>query len=268
MRLKRLGLIALAGCISCGTLTAQDESTNDVYNQIASMEYKQWSFTPKWYYYNKYWGTVINMPWPLPDVKGWIAGIGMHDKQGWVTPTLPYVPYYNFIGDNYVNEKWRQMYPHRLTASAEAEVQAGHTDDEREFWNDINITDVALYTDRSTDLPGVGAQAVPADDRAEYNQRILDHIYNIRRLGGQQNTRIADELRMEYDVIREEISIVGSAHERNANRLRTLQSCNNRLRRLAEKAEDAYAVLRLAEEPWLKRISNYNRKWRRKTVIK
>ena len=246
------------------TAKAQDESSSDIYNQIASMEYKQWSFTPKWYYYNKYWGTVVDMPWPIPDIKGWIPGLGVHDSQGYVVPTLPYVPFYNLIGDNYVNQKWRQMFPLRTAAAAESNLQAVQTESEKDFWNDIQIKDLAVFTDRSTNLPVIGARSVTSDERDELSQHILDRLFQIRELGGEADTykELVEELRMEYDVIHEEVDLIGGSHEHNANRLRSLQGCNNRLRKLSRKVDSAYKLISNMEDPAMKHLSTVNRRYR------
>lgn len=264
-RFKKIAMTFLLAVIGSVSVQAQDESDGDIYNQIASMEYKQWSFTPKWYYYNRYWGTVIDMPWPIPDIKGWIPGLGVHDSQGYVVPTLPYVPFYNFIGDNYVNQKWRQMYPLRVEASAESWLQATQTEEEKKFWTDIQKKDMAVYLDRSTDMPLIGANAVTGDERDELSQNILDNLFEIRELGGEADKykELVEDLRLEYDVIREEISLVNSSHEHNANRLRNLQDCNNRLRKLDKKVRATYKLINNMEDPAMKHLSTVNKRWRK-----
>ena len=259
---KMMAAILLA-VIGMGSAYAQDESDGDIYNQIASMEYKQWSFSPDWYYYNRYWGTVVDMPWPIPDVRGWLPGLGVHDNQGYVVPTLPYVPFYNFIGDNYVNEDWRQMYPLRVEAAAEAWLQAIQTEKEKNFWNKIQLKDLAVYTDRSTDMPLIGANAVTKDERDELGQNINDYLFKIRDLGGQSDKykEVVEDLRLEYNVIREEATLVNSSHEHNANRLRNLQDCNNRLQKLNKKVISTYKLLSGAEDPFMKAFSANNKRF-------
>ena len=277
MRLKRFLLMMIFGILALGSVQAQDESTDDLYNQFSSMEYRKWGFTPKWYYYSWYRKSIrvlgVKISWDEP-------GLGVHDNG----------PAGIAGGDGYVNERWRMMSPLRVTAATEAALQANNTDDEREFWKDINIKDAAVFLDRSTDLPLVGASAVTSVDRDEFSQQILDNIYAIRRLADedQQLTSgshtnpswaqdgdilerpsskyddIADELKLEYDVIREEISAVANSHEANANRLRLLQDCNNRLQKLSRKSSSIYATLYAADQPWMKNLTQMNKKWRRK----
>ena len=224
----------------------------DYYNQIASQEYKQWKFTPESYYYSWY---KEKLDLGLVTIKYDTPGLGIHDKG----PAG-----IGIGGDNYVNEKWRQMYSLRLVAASESNVQATHTDDEREFWEEINIKDAAVYLDRSTDLPVIGAKTVTKTDRDEFGQRILDNLYNIRKLDNGKYDDMADDLSMEYDVIMEEVSIVGAAHEANSNRLRTLQECNNRLRKLDKKVVQVYNALKFSCEPWMKNLNDLNRKYRRR----
>jgi len=243
MEMKRILMLIFVACFFTGKMYAQDESDNDIYNQIGSMEYKHWKFSPRAYYYSWDYKRVLGIKIPIP-------GLGIHDNG----PAG-----IGIGGDGYVDEKWRQMYPLRMTASTEALLQAGQTEDEKKFWKEINIKDLLVYADRSTDLPLVGAKTVTSDDRNEFSQRILDDIHEIRELGGSENERIADDLRMEYDIIREEINIVVSAHEANANRLRTLQACNNRLRKLSKKSATIYSAQRLKHEPWMRTLSNYTR---------
>ena len=251
MKMKRFFMAVMVGICSLCIASAQDESDDDLYKQIASMEYKSWGFSPKWYYYSWYRESIkvlgVTISWDEP-------GLGVHDDG----------PAGIGGGDSYVDQKWRQMYPLRLTAAGESVTQARYTDNEREFWEDINIKDAAVYLDRSTSIPLIGASAVTSDDRDEYGQQILDNIFKIRDLGGEQNEDIADWLRTEYDTIMEEVNLLKNVHEANSNRLRSLQSCNNRLKKLSRKSNSIYAGRAIMEEPWVKNLEQVNRQWRRK----
>ena len=251
MKCKRLGLALVVFICSLYAAWAQDESISDLYNQIASMEYKSWGFTPKWYYYSWYRKSIrvagIKISWDEP-------GLGIHDNG----------PAGIGGGDGYVKQRWRQMYPLRVTAAGESNIQAGYTDSERKFWEDINIKDAAVWLDRTVNLPFIGASAVTSDDRDEYGQQILDNIHKIRELGGEENEDIADWLRTEYDTIMEEVNILRDVHEANSNRLRSLQSCNNRLRKLSRRSNSIYSGRALLEERWVKNLEQVNKQWRRK----
>lgn len=251
MKMKRFLMAVMVGICSLLTVSAQDESGDDLYNQIASMEYKSWGFTPKWYYYSWY---KKKIDLGLFSITVDAIGLGIHDDgPGGIGG-----------GDSYVDQKWRQMYPLRLTAAGESNIQARYTDNEREFWEDINIKDAAVFLDRSTNIPFIGASAVTSDDRDEYRQQILDNIFKIRELGGEQNEDIADWLRTEYDTIMEEVNLLSGVHEANSNRLRSLQSCNNRLKKLSKKSNSIYAGRALLEERWVKNLEQINKQWRRK----
>lgn len=216
---------------------------NDYYNQLASMETgQQWKFTPRSYYYSWDYKRVLGIKVPIP-------GLGVHDNG----PAGVGVG-----GDGYVDERWRIMTPLRAATVTQSVLQGRNTEKEKNFWKDVNLRDMLVYADRSTDLPLVGAKAVTKDERDEYSQQILDNIFDIRELG-EKYDEAADEIQMQYDVIREEISIVGSAHEDNARRLRNLQECNKRLKELADESSSLYQVFKTAEEPWMKELAKYNR---------
>lgn len=214
---------------------------NDYYNQIASMEYRQWKFTPRSYYYSWDYKRVFGIKIPIP-------GMGVHDRG----PAGVGIG-----GDNYVNEPWRLMTPLRATAVAEALMESRNTESEKDFWNKIQIKDLVVYTDRSTNLPLVGAKSVTADERDEISQSILDMLFEISELDKDNNYRqLLDDYRMQYDAIHEEVDLIGSSHEDNSRRLRNLQECNNQLRKLQKKVAGAFNIIRHMEGSGLKQLSN------------
>lgn len=218
----------------------QSFAQNDYYNQLASMETgQQWKFSPRAYYYSWDYDYVLG-------VKIWIVGTGVHDNgPGGI----------GIGGDGYVDEKWRIMTPLRAITVTQSALQGRNTEKEKNYWKDVNLRDLLVFADRSTDIPLVGAKAVTKDERDEYSQQILDNMFNIRELGAKYND-VAKNIRMQYDEIREEISIVGSAHEDNARRLRSLQECNNRLKELADQSMKLYQYLKIVEDPTMKALDN------------
>lgn len=240
MRLRHLLLVG-AGLLVAASGAAQSDS--NIRDQIASMEYRQYSFSPRWYYYNRYWGTVLDMPSPIPDIKGYLPGAGLHDSQGWVYPSeLVAVPFYNFWGDNYVNERWRLMTPLRTVAAAEALLQKGRVQGERDWWQKIQIKDAVSYLDKSTDLPVVGAVGVTRDEREELAQTILDAVFKLTENGNTRYESLVELILGEYDAIQEEVSAISGSFTDNARKLRNLQDCNHRLRALSEKVGRVIAV--------------------------
>lgn len=227
-------LLVGAGWLVATAASAQSDS--NIEDQIASMEYKQYSFSPRWYYYNKYWGTVIDMPSPIPDINGYLPGAGLHDSQGWVYPSeLIAVPFYNFWGDNYVNEYWRLMTPLRTAAAAEALLQKGRVQGERDYWQKIQLKDAVVYLDKSTDLPAVGAVGVTREEREKLSQTILDAVFFLTEGGNTRYNKMLELIIGEYDSIQEEVSSIAGSFTDNARKLRNLQDCNYRLRSLSER---------------------------------
>lgn len=220
MMKRKMILVLMSATMCMQHMYAQHDKDN--YNQWASMEYKQWSFTPKSYYYNKYWGTVVNMPWPIPDIKGWIPGIGVHDKQGWVVPTLPYVPYYNFIGDNYVNESWRQMTKLRSGATVTHIIESSYTKKEDEHWNTVYKEDLATIADRNLEV----SYSMTSDTRNRLKEQITDNL-------SAMNDDTADNFRLEYDRILANISNIRNAHMDNAKKIVAYENENRALEKLA-----------------------------------
>ena len=149
------------------------------------------------------------------------------------------------------------MTPLRATAVAEALMESRNTESEKDFWNKIQIKDLVVYTDRSTNLPVVGAKSVTADEREAISQNILDMLFEISELDKDNKyQQLLDDYRMQYDAIHEEVDLIGSSHEDNAKRLRNLQECNNRLRKLEKKVAGAFNIIRNTEGPGVKQLSN------------
>ena len=134
--------LTLALAASSLTLAAQKPvSDKDKQNQLASMEYMQWNFTPASYYYSWYWKR-INLGLFSIWVK--MPGQGWHDKgPAGLIPAL---------GDNYVNEQWRQMTPLRATSTAEAAVAKPIRGDTQELWTRTREDDALEIADNELDI--------------------------------------------------------------------------------------------------------------------
>lgn len=266
---RRLMGWLVAAMVTAIPLHAQD----DYYNQLASMETgQQWNFTPDSYYYSRVWRKILDLPGSWFDVHGWEPGLGFHDKGAWIPWSDIYIkvifnPNALAVGHleavykptNYVNERWRVMTPLRMTTVANSILQSKNTEDEKQYWKEINLRDMMVLVDRSTLIPLVGARVVTEDERDEYSQQVLDNLHNISELGGEYD-KIVEQYRMEYDVIREEISVVSDSYEDNAKRLRSLQECNKRLKVLAEETATMYSCLQAAQDPLFKKVQQNRRK--------
>lgn len=216
----------------------------DVYNQIASMEYRQWKFTPEYYYYSWY---MKKIDLGLFTIKTKVPGLGMHDNgPGGI----------GFPGDNYVNEPWRMMSPLRASTVAEALLESRNTESEKDYWNKIMTKDLMVIADRSTNLPMVGAKSVTADEREEISQSILDMLFEISELDNlKKYAQLLVEFRLQYDAINQEVDLIAGSNEDNSRRLRSLQDCNNRLRKLQDEVASAFKFIRTMEDPWMKEMS-------------
>ena len=215
----------------------------DVYNQIASMEYKQWKFTPESYYYSWY---KEKIDLGLFSIKIDVPGLGIHDRG----------PGGIGLGDNYVNEPWRMMSPLRATTVAESLLEARNTESEKDYWNKILVKDLTVTLDRSTNLPIVGAATVTEDEREEVSQQILDILFDITESDKDNKyDELVAGLRLEYDAIHEEVNLISNSNEDNSRRLRSLQDCNNRLRKLKDKVAVISSYLEVTNDPWMQGLS-------------
>lgn len=121
------------------------------------MEFKQWGFTPESYYYSWY-KKRINMGLFHITVK--VPGLGVHDKG----------PAGMFGGDNYVNERWRQMAGLRTTATASHSVESGNAGKEDGHWNDVFKQDLLTIADRNVEVSYTMTK--------EKREKLLDDVMN------------------------------------------------------------------------------------------
>lgn len=243
MKTRFLAWVALL-VVATGSVKAQ------LYDQWASMEFKQWSFSPDKYYYSRKWGTIINMPWPLPDIKGWKGMehgyMGYHDKGLYEELTHLYLPinpnpYTIAAGhwdaayqpDNYVNENWRQQLGLRTPAAAESVLYKLESNKEEEYWSNIRELDVVTIADRSGVLSGLtGAATVTASERQEAMDAVNESYDNIK------GTFLRELLMKEYNSLQEKVSVIDNAHMDNARKLVALQDINREWQELKKMVTD------------------------------
>lgn len=209
----------------------------DIRNQLASMEYKQWKFTPESYYYSWY---MKKIDLGLFTIKTKVPGLGMHDHgPGGVGGA-----------DNYVNEEWRQMTRLRAIAAAEGLLQKGDTKDEMEQWEDIAAKDAVQYADKTLDLPYVGAWSVTRNERDRHIERIYENIRKIPADSYELAVRFNEELRK----LEEEASCIHNAVMENARKIDALNNLNFRYGELADKVENVVNLQRYTDSEWVKNI--------------
>jgi len=245
--MKRLVPILMYVLLAVGQLYAQHDPSK--YDQFASMEYKQWDFSPTDYYYSRYWGKILDLPWPLSDIYGWLPttgpnGPGWHDRGQWIPFTGLYIgvvvnPYAAAVGhwdaafhaDGYVNESWRQYYSHRTAAAASAVLYKAESNRQDRYWADIRSLDLVTFADRSGTLSGViGPDEVTAAERQQYIDVIFKAESNL------ENQRLSDDIMDEFHALQEQISVIRQAHMDNARKVVSMEELNKEFRVLAERA--------------------------------
>lgn len=162
-------------------------------NQVASMEYLQWSFTPKGYYYS--W--VKKKIWPGITIK--IPGAGVHDRG----PAG-----IGFPGDRYVSERWRQMSPLRAGAVALAISEKKQVDKLKDRWMEIMKRDMLVQADKTLDL----GKLIEDDRIGELKSKIAQMASS---LPAPESERIMAE----YERIVQNIRIIHKAFIPNADKI-------------------------------------------------
>lgn len=269
MRTRLLALVALMTVATC-SMKAQ------LYDQWASMEFKQWDFTPDDYYYSKVWRRIVNMPWPIPDIYGWKPGEGFHDRGIWVPLTDVYIPViFNpyaaaaghweavFSPDGYVSERWRQQTGLRTPAAAEAVLYKQESKKEEDYWTRIRKLDVVTIADRSGVLSGLtGASTVTAAERQE-SMDVVNEAYDLIRNEGARE-RMMDE----YHALQEKVNVIDDAHMDNARKVVAMQDINQEYKEMEKrvvntvlleyftgKNEENFKGL-MEEHSWVKELMN------------
>lgn len=208
----------LAGCVP---LMAQKKvSHKDNQYQLASMEFKQWKFRPKEYYYSWYSGFLgLKIP-----------GAGIHDRG----PAGA-----GIIGDNYVNEDWRQMSRLRAATLAEATTERKDRKATNRQWDDLLTKDAIELSDGLIDITGSESSI-----RSRYG-KCRDFLAEIAGdLTSEDAARAEDELQL----IRETIDDIAGSGMGAARREKGYAA----LRRQLEQMEKKY--MRLATVSAMDRI--------------
>lgn len=208
-------------CAAAAVLPADAYHDGDTYNQVASMEFKQWSFTPKSYYYSWYMKDYFFFKTRMP-------GSGVHDKGPAGVSWLG--------GDNYVNEPWRLMSPLRESAAEVAKEEASQEKTQKEKWNDIFDQDVLTIADREIDA----AYAITKSVRNRVGEEIVATLPALP-LSGQTSAAL------EYARIKDNIDMIHSATIDNAKRLVQYEKENQALEDLSDAVEKAGMLHQLGD---------------------
>lgn len=197
---KKIGLLAIMGLTSV-TLNADGPNRD----QWASMEYKQWKFSPKNYYYSWVYKKVLGITFKIP-------AAGIHDRGfGGV----------GFPGDNYVNERWRQMAGLRIKAVTMTEMEDKATLEIRKRWDEIMLRDALELADKAVDA----GKLIEDSKRNKISSQITR---TARELPPDESQNIMDE----YERIRQNINIIHKAFIPNADKIVAYRKQLNKLERL------------------------------------
>lgn len=235
---KRMFMILGAVLAITGTGMAQSvqyKHDSDNYNQIASMEYKQYTFTPRSDYYSKIRKTILFVSFDVPG-NGWhedgYFGTGVN-----VEPNI----YAGLIGewdlvynpDGYVDENWRKMAGLRAPAVLSAGLQKNYITDEDNWWQNIRNGDLLTIADRSGETPsallGSSAVEVTANDRNDACRNIEQYLQQVN----EPNMQVASAV--EYECIQSNITNLRSAHMDDAKKAVELTAANGQLEKLKRK---------------------------------
>lgn len=181
---KQISLVFCLLFFSFGCFSQRIANDNNKANQWKSMVYKQWKFTPDWYYYQWYKKKI-------GVIKVWLPGLGLHQS---------YINKYNkninqmtpMIASNKVNEL--QM---------ESAMKANKKVYEKE---------IKLYADRTIDYEYL----LRKDDINEIKRLILKEVAMFDK--NDVSSENIEALYGEYDRINNSVDIIRNGHLSNAER--------------------------------------------------
>lgn len=202
---KLIFTVLCAVILPCRGMAQHDK---DNYNQWASMEFKQWDFTPKNYYYSWYMKKILFFKTKVP-------GLGIHDKG----------PAGSRIGgDNYVNQRWRQMTGLRAEAAASHILEKNNAGKENDHWNDVYKQDLLTIADRNIEA----AYTMTKGEREKLQDDVMQNIRILERNGEDVSPYM-----LEYNRISGNVENIHKANMDNAKKLVAYERENESLEQLA-----------------------------------
>lgn len=216
---KRKIATGLMSLLALAFASAPVNADRHNYNQWASMEFKQWYFTPKWYYYSWYTEYILGVPVRVP-------GLGIHDNgPGGVG-----------IGDHYVDEIWRQMTPLRIVSVTEHALETGQNKDETEEWNDVYQKDLLTIADRNLDA-----------GYSITNDRRNDLIENVDGYATIISDYEKERVKEEKERILSNVKVIRNTHMDNAKKIAAYERESDSLEQLV-RGEKLIALLNLTNQ--------------------
>lgn len=202
VKYKKIGLMAIL--LGVALMLKADGANQD---QWASMEFKQWKFSPEGYYYSWVHKKFLGITFKLP-------GSGIHDR-GTAGTRLP-IP-----GDNYVNERWRQMSGLRAEAAGMALLEKQEREKIKDRWEEILKRDGLELADKAVDA----AKLIEDDKRGKLCSQITKMVED---LPTGESLNIMDE----YERIQQNIKIIHDAFIPNADKIVAYRKQMHKLERL------------------------------------
>ncbi len=147
-------------------------------NQIKSMEFMQWKFTPKWYYYKWHW-------WNNP------LGLGLHK--------------------NYVSKDRRNIYQY-TPAIASTFLQKNEAEKQEEETEVVYKQELAKFADRSIDYAYTLSKSRRDELKSEFNRFYSEYTI----ISSDQKSK--QTLMFEYNRILSNVKIINDSHMSNAKK--------------------------------------------------
>jgi hypothetical protein len=198
--MKKLILI-MNLCFICLSGISQSGPVKDdnKINQMKSMEFLQWKFSPEWYYYSWYKEKILGFDVSLP-------GLGLHQ---------------HYI-DNYGNND-KQYLP----AIASATYNRTEAENEEENTATVYNHELAKYADREIDY----VYPLTAPRRDELKTEFLSYYgkYASDNSTTENKTQNCQTLMFEYDRILANVKIINESHMSNAKKRESYLACEQEL---------------------------------------
>jgi hypothetical protein len=182
---------------------------NNKINQLKSMEFMQWKFTPEEYYYSWYKQKVLWWTVKLP-------GLGIHDKGiGGIGG-----------GDNYVN-KYGNNIKQYTPAIASVVLQRQEAKKQEEETKIVYNQELAKFADREVDY----AYTLTASRRNELKNEFIQLLMKYASDNSFSNEREKNckTLVFEYDRILANVKIINESHMSNATKREAYLECEQEL---------------------------------------
>ena len=232
---------------AAGAQAIKVEHDKHNYNQVMSMEFASWGFSPKGDYYDWDYKKILGIKIPVP-------GNGWHEH-GWCGTGINVVPnvWAGLAGhpeliyapDNYVNEPWRLMSTQRSVSMSQLGIQKNRITTSKERWDDMMKNDILTIADRNGVISGALSLAsgdITANDRQLAFESIENRIDSIR------DPFLRTFVDYEYGRLKQMIYGAEDAHMDDARKTILLANCNRYLEDLGHTVANMAKVEELLAE--------------------